>query len=196
MLQERPNTPTNTDGNEVINKGTQQGYLVSDGTNNRVLVGFQRDGFGDGKDYGIKVSQEGFDVNSASEDELVMSSGFNNFKIIQSGTTTIPSFTLASGASDNRTVRVTLNEPQDSPPTVFAFATTGLDIYFPFSGIQVHTIGATAGSGVILYVLTLYRLFITTTYVDFFISFYNGSSGSATSEAYTIKYFILKESVT
>lgn len=89
MLTEHPITPTNTSGDQVINKQSQQGFEVSDGTNNRVLIGFQKDGFGDGKDYGIKVSQEGFDVNTAADDELVMSSGFNMFKILSSGTTSV-----------------------------------------------------------------------------------------------------------
>lgn len=51
----------------------------------QVLVGYQKDGFGTGIDQGIKVSQQGVDVNTATDSELVMSSAFNSFKIVQTG---------------------------------------------------------------------------------------------------------------
>lgn len=45
-------------------------------------MGYQPDGFGTGVDYGIKVAQPGVDVNSATDSQLVMSSAFNMFKIV------------------------------------------------------------------------------------------------------------------
>jgi hypothetical protein len=68
-------------------------YMVNDGTNDRVMMG----GFGDGN-YGIKVSQPGFDVKSATDAQLVMSSGFNSFKIAASGLWTVTN-TLSNTAN-------------------------------------------------------------------------------------------------
>lgn len=108
MIQ--PTTPSNSQGQEIINKSNQQGNVVGDGVNQRVLVGFQKDGFGDGKDYGIKVAQEGYDVRTATDDELVMSSGFNLFKIVQSGTTSItPPSPWSPGGAGKRRVTIAHN---------------------------------------------------------------------------------------
>lgn len=60
--------------------------IIRDGDTPRVLIGYQKDGFGTGSDYGIKVSQDGYDVTTATASQLAMSSQFNNFKIIGSGT--------------------------------------------------------------------------------------------------------------
>lgn len=48
----------------------------------RVLAGYDKDGFGAGHDYGIKVSQENYDVTDAVDANLVMSSAFNLFKVV------------------------------------------------------------------------------------------------------------------
>lgn len=72
--------------------------LVKDNTGvTRVLAGYEKDGFGVGQDYGLKVSQNGFDASSATDSQLVMSSGFNLFKIVQSGTMTVTPATIAEG---------------------------------------------------------------------------------------------------
>jgi hypothetical protein len=89
MNIENPTTPTNSDGVLAIDNNTQAGTTVGDGTTERVLVGFQKDGFGVGQDYGIKVSQDGFDVKTATDEQLVMSSAFNMFKIVQTDTVTV-----------------------------------------------------------------------------------------------------------
>lgn len=67
----------------------------------RVLLGYQKGGFG-ANNYGIKISQNGFDVRAATDSQLIMSSGFNSFKIIQTGTNTLPNFSVgSSGAAFN-----------------------------------------------------------------------------------------------
>lgn len=55
----------------------------------QVLVGYQKNGFGTGIDQGIKVSRQGVDVKTATNDQLVMSSAFNSFKIVASGVATV-----------------------------------------------------------------------------------------------------------
>lgn len=107
MFFRKQKTPTKNNGQELINKSNQQGDTVGDGTNERVLVGYQQDGFGTGKDFGIKVSQDGVDVRTASNDQLVMSSAFNMFKIVKTGTFTItPPTPWSPGGSGKQTVTV------------------------------------------------------------------------------------------
>lgn len=52
------------------------------------IVGFQEDGFGE-LGYGVKVAKQGFDARTAEGDELVMSSEFNLFKIVGTGSVTV-----------------------------------------------------------------------------------------------------------
>lgn len=65
----------------------------------RVLIGEQEDGFGTGNNYGIKVSQSGSDVLTASDDNLVMSSAFNMLKIVESGTATFDAWDIPANSS-------------------------------------------------------------------------------------------------
>lgn len=46
---------------------------LSDGTNKRMLLGFQANGWGSGKDFGIKISHPGVDVTQATDSQLLFS---------------------------------------------------------------------------------------------------------------------------
>lgn len=47
--------------------------VLSDGNNKRMLFGYQKDGWGPGKDFGIKISEEGVDVTAATDEQLLFS---------------------------------------------------------------------------------------------------------------------------
>lgn len=71
-----PNAPLNVQNialNDVINRlnSLLKTQVFSDGTSKRMLIGFQENGWGAGKSFGIKISQEGVDVMKASDDELL-----------------------------------------------------------------------------------------------------------------------------
>lgn len=51
-------------------------------------------------DYGIKISKEGFDVETAGGDELTMSSSLNMFKVFDTGTDTISASSSLTIAHD------------------------------------------------------------------------------------------------
>lgn len=59
--------------NDVINRlnSMLKSQIFSDGTTKRMIIGFQKNGWGEGKDFGIKVSIPGVDVNNAAENELL-----------------------------------------------------------------------------------------------------------------------------
>ena len=66
------------------------GLSVSDGTYPRLLAGEYPDG-----SIKIKLSQAGYDVNTATDDQLIWSSDFNMFKIAATGTATVPALGAA-----------------------------------------------------------------------------------------------------
>lgn len=61
--------------NEVINRLNDllRVQTFSDNTTRRMLIGYQQDGWGTGKNFGIKISQEGIDVTTATDSELLFS---------------------------------------------------------------------------------------------------------------------------
>jgi len=78
-------TAYDTDGNIVWSIDTSTGVMtlgsmgvlkVSDGSHNRILLGYQENGFGTGKDYGFKMSREGYAVETATDAQLIISSKF------------------------------------------------------------------------------------------------------------------------
>lgn len=77
MLNRVPPTATTQDiatsMNDVIDRlnGLLKTQIFSDGTTKRMLIGYQKDGWGVGKDFGIKISQETVDVTTANDDELL-----------------------------------------------------------------------------------------------------------------------------
>ena len=77
---------------------------VNDGTDNRVALGLLSDG-----SYGLKVSQPGFDVLSAADDELIFNSGQNVFKIVGKHSGTLAALTATNGAALGATSATTFD---------------------------------------------------------------------------------------
>lgn len=84
----------------------------------RVLLGKGSDGF-----YGLKVSQEGIDVYTAEDDQLVFNSNNNVLKVVDSGTATIPASSLSTGASQYNSTTADIDIPHSLgfAPIVLAF---------------------------------------------------------------------------
>lgn len=53
-----------------LNEMLQQ-IMLSDGANRRMYIGYQKDGWGPGKDFGIKISIPGVDVLTATDSQLL-----------------------------------------------------------------------------------------------------------------------------
>jgi len=45
--------------------------VLTDGANRRMFIGYQENGWGSGKNFGIKISQAGVDVLKATDDQLL-----------------------------------------------------------------------------------------------------------------------------
>lgn len=143
----------------------------------RYLQGFQDGGFENGN-VGLKVSQQGVDVTTATSDQLIWSTDFNNFKIVQTGTITLPF--AADGASEV----VTVAHGQAEAPIVYGFITYSDTGYTsPFPAINVEASGANAGK--------VYQ--VISWYADSTnIYFYNQSQLQGTAGG-TVKYYIIEE---
>jgi hypothetical protein len=97
--------------------------IISDGTTDRVLLGVQKDGFGTGKDFGFKISQEGYDVKTCADDKLTMSSAFNSFKIVYSDIVSIsmPGTANYSKQEDVSFSALGITLPANTVPIVIAY---------------------------------------------------------------------------
>ena|ERR1044072_1743455 len=59
--------------NEVIRRlnGLLRQQVFSDGSSRRMILGYQPNGWGAGKDFGIKISKPNIDVLTATDDQLL-----------------------------------------------------------------------------------------------------------------------------
>lgn len=68
--------------NDVINRLNQllKTQTYSDGISKRMLFGYQKDGWGAGKDFGIKISQANIDVTKATDAQLIFKMDMNTWR--------------------------------------------------------------------------------------------------------------------
>lgn len=73
--------------NEIIDRlnNALKTQVFSDGDNKRLILGYQKDGWGPGKDFGIKVSAEGFDVTNATDEQLLIKFDLETWTYYQDG---------------------------------------------------------------------------------------------------------------
>ena len=80
-----PNAPAQVQNaalNDVINRlnSLLKTQVFSDGSSKRMLFGFQKNGWGPGKDFGIKISDVGVDVTTASDNQLLFKMDMNTWR--------------------------------------------------------------------------------------------------------------------
>lgn len=159
--------------------------IISDGTNDRVLIGYQKDGFGE-NDHGIKVSQAGVNVTEAEDDELIMSTGFNNFKIVSTGTISLDidgSSTVYSEDSE------TIAHGLGYQPSIFAFIDTGTNLValYGVSGIQpMPLLLTTLGTNKLDVILQAFCSVDAT-------NVYFNMRGYFNTSVYPIRYYLVRE---
>lgn len=183
-----PETVTDENGQYLIsNSDPTNGYLISDGTNDRIIIGYDKDGFGTGNNFGMKISKAGYDVKTATDTNLIMSSAYNMFKIVATG-----SGTLTAGAAGT-SAYTDVTHGLGVKPVVIAFG-------YPPDTSQFWGAGYAAQFPVIYYGLTggLYawdafmHVQVTTTNARFAITRSSGSSASAAG-TWTYQYYIMVE---
>ena len=89
-------------------------------------------------DYGIKISKDGYDINTTAVTNQVFNSSYNNFKIVAEGQTTIS--VNGDSVDDTRTIA----HGRSNIPAFMAFAQLRGDntVSFPLNGMDL-----TSGDG-------------------------------------------------
>ena len=184
-------TSTQTQINKTIlelqNKERTEIFKDDSGTR-RVLLGK-----GDNNFYGLKVSQEGKDVFSAPDEELVFNSNNNVFKVVQTGQVSITSKVVNGTAVgfyfDNTSV--TIDHNLGFIPACMAFRTYDSTRYIPVPGYGLTQKDSSCKSWDWIYTditdtqLTIYAL----TEMMIFVAGAEQQGGST----YQIKYYLLQE---
>ena len=123
-------------------------------------------------DYGVKVSQAGFDVKTCDKENLVFSSGYNTLKVFYSGSGSIavPKATLPSGPPGKGLVTIVHNlgyktlcicfatSPlaSDSRFSPYAYASVGYFHNIPNYGVDTTSLYLTFYNGDPLNIRTVY----------------------------------------
>lgn len=158
----------------LISNEDRTKIIKDDSGTNRILLGYQQGGFN--ANVGLKVSQENQDVVTATNDQLVFNSDNNLFKIISSGTTSIP------GVSTGNTNSSVVAHGQSSVPAVIAYAVeTGSYFQLPYS----LTLASGADAGKIQYAIDYA---VDSTNVTFWLRCPLQGVGTV-----TVRYYILAE---
>lgn len=73
--------------NDVIRRlnGLLKTQVFSDGTTKRMLFGYQQNGWGPNKHFGIKISIEGIDVTTATDDQLLFKMDMETWRWFEDG---------------------------------------------------------------------------------------------------------------
>lgn len=87
--------------NDIIDRlnGLLKTQVFSDGTSRRMMIGYQKDGWGAGQDFGIKVSLPGIDVASASDAQLLFKMALDKWTWRNSDGDLVKEFDIAGGTT-------------------------------------------------------------------------------------------------
>lgn len=162
-------------------QSTHEVQIFKDDTGTRrVLLGRGADGF-----YGLKVSKAGFDVYTASDDELSYNSSQNTLKVVLDGTATVVKPANDSSAFTD------VAHGLSTRPAVLAYALFESDTIYEQVPTSFYRLsGADAGK----LELGLYTQ-VDDTYVSFFVEAPNYASNTEYTDqvTYNFKYYLLQE---
>jgi len=183
----------------LVKQINEQNRLISNEDRTKIIKdasGTPRILFGEGPDqfYGMKVSQEGFDVTGAADSELVFNSSQNVFKIVMSGTTTIPAYTMASAGVTNTytgsSTVVSIAHNLGYRPAVLAFIDDGT--YFTPIPRSISNAGGTGGG---MYTTDI-LVGVTSTAIEFTSSSVGYGAYSFAGQSIVsrpVRYYLLQE---
>lgn len=174
--------PSQDQGHQLtfINQNFQQlanslnPYQLSDGSNNILSIGKDSTGA-----YSVKIAKPGFNAYDAVNSNLVFNSSQNVFKIVQSGTVTLP------GTTAGTTGTVAYNHNLGYYPIVLAYmAFAGSYLTLPY--INLITSGANDGK-----VASIIHWATDTSTVTFY---WDVATFTSNTSSVSIKLYLLQES--
>ncbi len=152
----------------------------SDGTR-RLLGGTYPDGT-----VKIKLSQRGHDVATATDNQLIWSSDFNMFKIVSTGTFTVPALDAAGGASDTSTTVYDTGYATTTPLAYNAYVSNDSGGY-----IQLPQVSINYSGNFQMYRTVAVELSGGTAQLRVYSQNFTGFP----TDAKTVKYYLFKESI-
>lgn len=167
--------------NFQMNPGNAQ-QVVNDGTTNRVLLGNTVG------DWGLKVSKPGFDVTTATNEQLIFNSSQNVFKIVQ-GPKQVTVTCAAGSTIGNASVAHGLEGFVPIPMGFLngaSISTVGSNLSLPLPSFGTATIDTTN------HVIDFGTWLFVTADETYFHATVLNSTGSAVS--YIVTYYLLQES--
>lgn len=178
--------PLNT-GNSLAINYNQVNQLITDVNNRKVTEIFKDDsgiqrvllGKGSNGFYGLKVSQGGIDVYTATDDELIFNSDQDIFKIVKT-----LSFSITQAA--NSQTSYSKAHSQTSVPAIMGFLAAGANIFRPLPTRTSLVRNDTDGN---VYMNTWVEC--QADLVNVTINFFNASSSNA--GPFNFKVFVLQE---
>lgn len=174
----------------------EQNLIVFDNTTNRVLIGYQTVL----QTWGMFVSQPGVDVTQATASQLIFNSNQDVFKVVASGTLTIPS----PGAQTSFADGVSVASIAHGLGYVPAF------LYFPIAPGNVYFNGVLIGNGLYLsgnnswsdntgvgaQAQNFYDIGGAVNSTTLFLyNTWSTGDGNSTPLAVQVKYYLLQESI-
>jgi hypothetical protein len=192
--------PTNLDPNQdhaqqlaFINQNFQSlanalnPLIVSDGTTNRIILGKQNDGT-----YGLRVSQAGIDVGTATNSQLIFNSDQNIFKIALSGTATL---TVPNPVPASTTYTTTIAHGLGIVPASLCFVNLPSSVAVTLPGqntpLPYYNVANGGGTTTITSFMILTRVDSTNLYIDWKSNYAVGLAD--VDGDYIFKYYLLQE---
>lgn len=162
----------------------RQIVAVQDGEN-KAAFGF----YGAANKFGLKVAKDGYDVLTAADSELVFNSEQNVFKIVQTGTASMPALSTGIPGAGNFLSAYgskVISHNLGYKPAILAYLSFD-NTYYQALPYNIH-----AGTGGSAYWLTVNVLTTdSTVFFEQYITAY-GPAGSGWG-TYTVKYYLLQE---
>jgi len=162
---------TETDGLKMLER---QIIAVQDGEN-KAAFGF----YGDANKFGFKVAEDGVDVLTATDDQLIFNSEQNVFKIVKTGT--VPSAAYSPGVAN----LITIPHGLDHAPIVVGFMAVG-------SGYRMLPLFTSVNNGGGGFQSVDGWTYIESDATNIYISF-NSAGTTAAAGTYNVKYYALQE---
>ena len=139
-------------------------------------------------DYGMKISQDGYDVKTADDKNLILTSKFNSLKIAQEASTTL---LVASGATTTKTIPHSLGYAPSHLVLVKSFAYGGTSYWITDGSLgQVPIVDPNGNNTNTSSPSDDSFFYAYSDSSNLYVDIFNGSGGSKT---YSIYYFIFIE---
>lgn len=147
----------------------------------------------------LKISGSGADATTASDEDLYFNSNQRTLKILESGTLSLASFNVGSGAEGTGSVSAdfssaTVASLNGARPLVIPYSSR-TNSYFIWGGSNPRSYSYGAGTGIDIVTLEMYTFDLTTTSITFTVRFINGSGSPVNTSAYSIAYYLMQENI-